>query len=127
MQFTAGGDAFLAVSHAAPDGRLHFSAQLGDEVADYVAVGAWATDVAHYAGRYVSDECDGHIDLNAEGDHLTADLLGKVRPLRAGAEGELVTDEGIVLRVPPLAEADTFTFASWGLRGLQYRRLRTPV
>ena len=122
LQFTAGGDAFLAVSHAVRDGRLHFSAQLGDEVADYVAVGAWATDVAHYAGRYVSDECDGHFDLNAEGDHLTADLFGKVRPLRAGAEGELVTDEGIVLRVPPLSEADTFTFASWGLRGVQYRR-----
>ncbi len=126
LQFTAGGDSFLAVSHAAPDGRLHFSAQLGDEVADYVAVGAWANDVAHYAGRYVSDECDGHLDLDAEGDHLTADLLGKVRPLRAGAEGELVTDEGIVLRVPPLAEADTFTFASWGLRGVQYRRQRPP-
>ena len=85
-------------------------------------VGAWTTDVAHYAGRYVSDECDGHRDLNVEGDHLTADLIGKVRPLRAGAEGELVTDEGIVLRVPPLAEAGTFVFASWGLRGLQYRR-----
>ncbi|HYI06802.1 MAG TPA: serine hydrolase domain-containing protein, partial [Reyranella sp.] len=28
LQFTAGGDAFLAVSHVAPDGRLHFSAQL---------------------------------------------------------------------------------------------------
>jgi len=122
LQFTAGGDAFLAVSHAASDGRLHFSVQLGDEVADYVAVGAWTTDVAHYAGRYVSDECDGHFDLNAEGDHLAADLLGKVRPLRAGAEGELVTDEGIVLRVPPLSEADTFTFTSWGLRGVQYRR-----
>ncbi len=94
-----------------------------DETADYVAVEPWATDIAHYAGRYVSDECDGHIDLNPEDDHLTADLLGKARPLRAGAEGELVTDEGIVLRVPPLSEADTFTFASWGLRGLQYRRL----
>ncbi len=127
LQFTAGGDAFLAVSHAAPDGRLHFLVQLNDEVADYVAVEAPATDVAHYAGRYVSDECDGHLNIGTEGDHLTADLLGKVRPLRAGAEGELATDEGIVLRVPPLAEADTFTFASWGLRGLQYRRLRTPV
>ena len=82
--------------------------------------------MAPYAGRYVSDECDGHIDLNAEGDHLTANLLGKVRPLRAGTEGEVVTDEGIVMRVPPLSEADTFTFASWGLRGVQYRRLRTP-
>ena len=101
--------------------------QLNDEVADYVAVEAPTPDVAHYAGRYVSDECDGHLDLIAEGDHLAADLLGKVRPLRAGAEGELATDEGIVLRVPPLAKADTFTFASWGLRGLQYRRLRTPV
>ena len=123
LQFTAGGDAFLAVSHAAADGRLHFSVQLGEEVADYVRVADWTTDVAHYAGRYVSDECAGHLDLNAEGDHLTADLIGKVRPLRAGAEGELVTDEGIVLRVAPLSEADTFTFASWGLRGLQYRRL----
>jgi CubicO group peptidase (beta-lactamase class C family) len=122
LEFTAGGDSFLAVSHAAPDGRLHFSAQLGDEVADYLAVGAWATDIAHYAGRYVSEECDGHIDLNVEGNHLIADLLGKVRRLEAGAEGELVTDEGIVVRVPPLSEADTFTFASWGLRGLQYRR-----
>ena len=76
----------------------------------------------HYAGRYVSDECDGHIELRAEGAHLAADLLGKVRRLQAGAEGELVTDESIVLRVPPLAEAGTFVFASWGLRGLQYRR-----
>ena len=124
LQFTAGGDAFLAVSHAARDGHLHVSAQLGDEVADYAKVGTWTTDLAHYAGHYVSDECDGHMALNVEGDHLTADLLGKVRPLRAGAEGELVTDEGIVLRVPPLAAADTFTFASWGLRGVQYRRLR---
>jgi CubicO group peptidase (beta-lactamase class C family) len=123
LEFTAGGDSFLAASHAAPDGRIHFSVQLGDETADYVAVEPWATDIAHYAGRYVSDECDGHIDLNPEDDHLTADLLGKARPLRAGAEGELLTDEGIVLRVPPLSEADTFTFASWGLRGLQYRRL----
>ena len=122
LQFTAGGDAFLAVSHLAPDGRLHLSVQLGEEVANYVAVGTWTADIAHYAGRYVSDECDGHLDLIVEGDHLTADLLGKMRPLRAGAEGELVTGDGIMLRVPPLSEADTFTFASWGLRGLQYRR-----
>ena len=122
LQFDAGGDAFFAVSHVAPDGRIHFSVQLDDEIAEYVAVETWATDMAHYAGRYVSEECDGHIELRVEGDYLTADLLGKVRRLRAGAEGELVTDEGIVLRVPPLSEADTFTFASWGLRGLQYRR-----
>jgi CubicO group peptidase (beta-lactamase class C family) len=122
LQFTTGGDAFLAVTHAAAGGRLHFSVQLGDEVANYVAVEAWTNGVAHYAGRYVSDECAGHVDLNAEGDHLTADLIGKVRPLRAGAEGELVTDEGIVLRVPPRSEADTFVFTSWGLRGLTYRR-----
>jgi len=83
----------------------------------------WAArHLAHHAGRYVSDECDGHIELRAEDAHLAADLLGKVRRLQAGAEGELVTDEGIVLRVPPLAEAGTFVFASWGLRGLQYRR-----
>jgi CubicO group peptidase (beta-lactamase class C family) len=126
LQFTAGGDAFLAVTHAAPDGRLHVSVQLGEEVADFMAVGTWTTDVAHYAGRYVSDECDGHMNLNVEGDHLAADLLGKVRALRAGAEGELVTDEGIVLRVQPLSETDTFTFASWGLRGLQYRRASAP-
>ena len=38
LQFTAGGDVFLAVSHVAADGRLHFSVQLDEEVADYVAV-----------------------------------------------------------------------------------------
>jgi hypothetical protein len=65
-------------------------------------------------------------ELRAEAGELAADLLGKMRRLQAGAEGELVTDEGIVLRVSPLAEADTFGFASWGLRGLQYRRLRPP-
>jgi len=122
LQFEAGGDVFIAVSRVAPDGRVRFSAQLADEVADYVAVEAWATDLAHHGGRYVSDECDGHIELRAEDAHLAADLLGKMRRLQAGAEGELVTDEGIVLRVPPLAEAGTFVFGSWGLRGLQYRR-----
>ena len=126
LQFDASGDVFFGISRIAPDGRIHFSVQLEDEVADYVAVEAWATDLAHYAGRYVSDECDGHIELRAEGPHLAADLLGKVRRLQAGAEGELVTDEGIVLRVPPLAEAGAFTFASWGLRGLQYHR-RPPL
>ncbi len=126
LQFNAGGDAFFAVSHLASDGRIHFSVQLDDEVADYVAVEAWAPTLEQYAGRYVSDECDGHIELRAEADHLAANLIGKVRRLQAGAEGELVTDEGIVLRVSPLAEAGTFVFASWGLRGLQYRR-RHPL
>jgi CubicO group peptidase (beta-lactamase class C family) len=122
LQFDASGDAFFAVSHLAPDGRIRLSVQLDAEMAEYVAVETWATDLAHYAGRYVSKECDGHVELRVEGASLTADLLGKVRRLQAGAEGELVTDEGIVLHVPPLSEADTFTFASWGLRGLQYRR-----
>ena len=126
MQFEASGDVFFAVSRLAPDGHIRLSVQLDDEVAEYVSVETWATDLAHYAGRYVSEECDGHIELRAEGGHLAADLLGKVRRLQAGAEGELVTDEGIVLRVPPLAEAGTFAFASWGLRGLQYRR-RPPL
>lgn len=118
LRFHAGGDAFIAVGHAAPDERLHLSVQLDDEVADYVAIEAWAPDLAHYAGRYTSEECDGHIELRAEGEHLAANLLGKERRLRTGAEGELVTDEGIALRVV----AGAFIFASWGLRGLEYRR-----
>ena len=122
LQFDASGDVFFAVSRLAPDGRIHLSVQLGDEVADYVAVEPWATDIAHFAGQYVSEECDGRFELRTEGDYLTADLLGKVRPLRAGAEGELVSDEGIVVRVSPLAEPGTFVFTSWGLRGVQYRR-----
>ncbi|MFA6141334.1 MAG: serine hydrolase domain-containing protein, partial [Hyphomicrobium sp.] len=123
LQFDASGDAFFAVSRLAPDGRIRLSVQLDDEVAEYVSVETWTTDPAHYAGRYVSDECDGHVELRIEGAYLAADLLGKVRPLRAGAEGELVTDEGIVLRVPPLAVEGSFEFTGWGLRGLQYRRL----
>ncbi len=123
LEFTAGGDAFFAVSHIAADGRHHISVQLDNEVADYTAVEDWEHELAHYAGRYTSEECDGHVELYMADGRLEADLLGKVRPLRAGVAGELVTDEGIVLRVAPLAEADSFTFASWGLRGLQYRRL----
>jgi CubicO group peptidase (beta-lactamase class C family) len=122
LQFDASGDVFFAVSRIAPDGRINLSVQLDDEVADYVAVETWATDLARYAGHYVSEECEGHIELRTEGADLTADLLGKVRRMRAVAEGELVTDEGIVVRVAPLAQAGTFIFASWGLRGLQYRR-----
>jgi len=123
LQFDASGDVFFAVSHLALDGRIHLSVQLDAEVAGYVAVAAWATDPAHYAGRYVSEECDGHVELRVEGAHLAAELLGKVRRLQAGGEGELVTDEGIVLHVAPLAVEGSFEFASWGLRGLQYRRL----
>ena len=123
LQFDASGDAFFAVSHHAPDARIHLSVQLDAEVAEYVAVETWATDLARYAGRYVSEECDGHVELRVEGADLAADLLGKVRRLQTGAEGELVTDEGIVLRVPPLAAEGSFDFTGWGLRGLQYRRL----
>ena len=122
LQFTAGGDSFFAVPHIASDGRLHLCVQLDNEVADYAAVEAWEHDLTDYAGRYVSEECDGHVELCMADGRLEAELLGKVRPLRAGVAGELVTDEGIVLSVAPHAEAGSFTFASWGLRGLQYRR-----
>jgi hypothetical protein len=123
MQFTAGGDAFIAASYADDDGRRHFAAQLDDEVADHVAVGDWAPDLAAFAGRYTSEECDGHIELRADGAGLKVDQFVATRSLHAGAEGDLVTDEGVVLRVPPRAEDGTFVFASWGLRGLSYRRL----
>jgi CubicO group peptidase (beta-lactamase class C family) len=123
LQFTAGGDAFIAASYVDDDGRRHFAAQLDDEVADHVAVGDWAPDLAAFAGRYTSEECDGHIELRAEGAGLKVDQFGATRSLHAGAEGDLVTDEGVVLRVPPRAEDGTFVFASWGLRGLSYRRL----
>jgi CubicO group peptidase (beta-lactamase class C family) len=123
LQFTAGGDAFIAASYADDDGRRHFAAQLDDEVADHVAVGDWAPDLAAFAGRYTSEECDGHIELRADGAGLKVDQFVATRSLHAGAEGDLVTDEGVVLRVPPRAEDGTFVFASWGLRGLSYRRL----
>jgi hypothetical protein len=87
-----------------------------------VAVGSWAPDLAHYAGRYASEECDGHVELRVEDGALRAELFGATRQLHAGTEGELVTDEGIALRVDPQALPDSFIFASWGLRGLAYRR-----
>lgn len=122
LQFTAAGDAFIAASYLDEDGRRHFAAQLDDEVADHVAVGDWAPDLAAFAGRYTSEECDGHIELRADNGRLSVDQFGTTRGLHAGVDGELVTDEGVVLRVPPRAEDGTFVFASWGLRGLTYRR-----
>ncbi len=125
-QFAAGGDAFIAASFTGADGRLHFCAQLDEEIAEFVAVDAWAHDLAHYAGRYASEECDGYVELRAADGALRAELFGATRQLHAGAEGELVTDEGVALRVSPRALPDTFVFASWGLRGLSYRRV-TPT
>jgi hypothetical protein len=122
LQFTAGGDAFIAVSYVSDDGGRHFAAQLDDEVADHVTVGDWAPDLAVFAGRYTSEECDGQLELRADGASLKVDQFGATRTLHAGVEGELVTDEGVVLRVSPRAEDDTFVFASWGLRGLTFRR-----
>jgi hypothetical protein len=122
LQFTTGGDLFIAASFIDDDGRPHFAVQLDDEIADHVAVGDWAPDLATFAGRYTSEECDGHIELVADGTGLKVDRFGATRGLHAGAEGELVTDEGVVLRVAPRAENDTFVFASWGLRGLTFRR-----
>ena len=104
------------------DGRRHFAAQLDDEIAGYVAVGDWTPDLAAFAGRYTSEECDGTIELRAENGALRVDQFGATRTLHPGIEGELVTDEGVVLRVAPRAEDGTFVFASWGLRGLTFGR-----
>jgi hypothetical protein len=125
FEFKAGGDPFFCVLHRTADGRVHLAAQLYDQIVDFVVIESWTTDVAQFAGRYASEECDGEIKFQMEDGELMTDLLGKPRRLLPGIEGELVTDDGIVLRMPH-AVPGTLVFASWGLRGLAYRR-RTPI
>jgi hypothetical protein len=122
LQFKAGGDLFFCVLHRTPDGCLHLTTQLYDQLVDFVAVEPWAPELAHFAGRYTSEECDGGITLEMQDGELTTDLLGRLRRLHPGIDGELVTEDGIVLRAPQAAPG-TLVFASWGLRGLAYRRL----